>query len=119
MSLKTTNKEIIREVPWGMLVWQCETGEFAADQDGSLMYVFLDDRNPVRLQRASSALTDAAKSYGFPDGKPVFLSGRRPVSDEELEHQLARADAGLVPDPLDIAAINHEAKAMRMENDRG
>jgi hypothetical protein len=119
MSLKTTNKEIIREVPWGMLVWQCETGEFAADQDGSLMYVFLDDTNPQRLERASSALADAAASYGFPPGKPHFLSGRRPISDEELESQLARADAGLVPDPLDIGAIRQEAKALRFENARG
>lgn len=119
MSLKTTNKEIIKEVPWGMLVWQCESGEFAADQDGSLMYVFLDDRNPKRLEASVKALTEAAKSYGFPPGKPQFLSGRRPISDEELENQLARADAGLIPDPLDIGAIRQEARALRHENARG
>lgn len=119
MELKTTNKQVIREVPWGMLVWQCESGEFAADQDGSLMHVFLDDRNAQRLSRAEAALTEAAKSYGFPEGKPVFLSGRRPISDEELEHQLARADAGLIPDPLDIAAINEEAAALKVHNARG
>jgi hypothetical protein len=116
MSLITTNKEIIREVPWGMLVWQCESGEYAADEEGNLMYVFLDDRNPTRLSRAEAALTDAAKGYGFPAGKPVFLTGRRPITDEELEHQTARAEAGLVPDPLDIAAINEEARHLRLQN---
>ena len=102
-----------------MLVWECESGEFAADQDGSLMYVFLDDRNPKRLEASTKALSEAAKAYGFPPGKAKFLSGRRPISDEELENQLSRADAGLIPDPLDIAAINHEAKALKMQNARG
>lgn len=119
MSLKTTNRQYIKEVPWGMLVWRCESGEFAADHDGNLMYVFLDDSDPKRLAASEKALTDAARAYGFPPGVPQFLSGRRPISDEELENQLARADAGLVPDPFDLGAIRQEERALRHQNERG
>lgn len=115
MSLKTTNRQVIREVPWGMLVWQLPTGEFLTDDEGNFMHVFCSDLNKERLRAAKEALTDAAKHYGFPEGKAIFWGGRRPITDEQLEEQLARANAGLVPDPLDLAAITDEAKALRQE----
>lgn len=97
-----------------MLVWKCgENGEFAADENGDIMHVFLSDTEPKLLAAAKKALTEAAKSYGFPEGQCVFLSGRRPIDDESYEHQLARAEAGLVPDPLDPSAVQERMNTLR------
>lgn len=111
--IKTTNKEFIPEVPWGMVVWQTQSGEFIA-QDGNFMHVFIADvRNKEVLRAAVKALRDAARDFGEEDGKPVFWGGRRPIDDEQLAEQLRRAEKGLIPDPLDIGAINDEMKAIK------
>ncbi len=110
--MKTTNRQVVKEVPWGVYVWQCPDGEFLADDSGNFMLVFCEEGN----RQAIKAITDAARFYGFPEGKPVYWSGRRPISDEEYEHQLSRAAAGLVPDPLDIGAIKDEERALRQQN---
>jgi hypothetical protein len=109
---------VIQEVPYGMLVWECPDGEILGDGDGNIMHVFCSNQDPALYQAAVRALTEAARSYGYPEGKAVFWAGRRPISDEELEHQLARAEAGLVPDPLDIAAIRDEERALKQQNGR-
>ena len=116
MTLKTTNRQVIQEVPWGMLVWRTKDGEFIVDDDGNFMHVFCTNQDPALLGAAKKALRDAARFYGEEDGTPVFWAGRRPIDDAELASQLARADAGLVPDPLDIAAIRDEAKALNIQN---
>lgn len=97
-----------------MLVWQTtETKEFAADEDGNIMHVFLANTEPKMLEAAKQALSEAARGYGFPEGRCVFLSGRRPIDDEQLESQLARANAGLVPDPLDPSAVRERMNTLR------
>ncbi len=110
--MKTTNREVIKEVSWGVYVWQCPDGEFLADDDGNFMLVVCEEGN----RRSIAALADAAKHYGYPEGKAVYWSGRRPISDEEYESQVARAAAGLVPDPFDIAAIRDEERALKQQN---
>lgn len=97
-----------------MWVWQCSDGEFAGDDAGNFMHVFVwDIRNEEVNEAAKKALSQAARSFGFGDGKPVFWQGKRPIDDEQLEIQLARAEAGLTPDPFDIAAIREEEEMMR------
>lgn len=117
MSLKTTNRQVIQEVPWGMLVWQTPDGEFLGDADGNFMHVFCTNTDAKSYAAALKALKQAAAHYGHPEGKAVFWAGKRPITDEELEQQLAREAAGLVPDPLDIAAIRDEEAALRQQND--
>lgn len=99
-----------------MLVWQLESGEFAGDDDGNFMHVFCTNQDEKNMRAAEAALREAARVYGVGDGKPVFWAGKRPIDDEELQHQLDRAKAGLIPDPLDIAAIREEEKLMRHGN---
>jgi hypothetical protein len=110
MGLKTTNKEMIEDVPWGMYVWELPSGEILGDGDGNVMNVFVWER--AHRPAARRALAEAAKAYGFPEGTPVWWSGVRQIDDEELEHQIDRAKKGLVPDPLDIAAINEDARGL-------
>jgi hypothetical protein len=114
MSLTTKNKRFVKEVPWGVYVWQTPDGEFLGDGDGNFMLVFCEEND----QNAIKAITDAARHYGYPEGKAVYWSGKRPISEEEYESQLAREKAGLVPDPLDIGAIRDEERALRQQNGR-
>lgn len=94
-------------IPYGCYVWRCPDGEFLGDGDGNLMLIFgmRNDRTKVK------AIAEAASHYGFEEGDPVFLAGRRPVTDEEYQEQLQRQALGLTPDPYDLAAIRDELKA--------
>lgn len=107
MKLTTTNKQFVDEYSFGIYVWELSDGSVLGDGDGHIMNVF-GTRND---RRAINAITQAAKSYGFPDGKPVFWQGKRPITDEEYEEQRMREKFGLVPDPLDYGAINDEIRA--------
>lgn len=95
-----------------MYVWQTPDGEYLGDDEGRFMHVFCEEGN----RAAINALADAAKYYGAPEGRAIYWSGKRPISDEEYEHQIQRQAAGLVPDPLDIGAIKDEMEGL--ENER-
>lgn len=110
MSLKTTGRNVVEEVPYGMYVWRCADGEIAGDGDGNIMNVFCMKGDKAAIK----AITNAAHYYGFGEGGQVeWWSGKRPISDEQYEEQLARQEAGLVPDPLDYGAIRDEERALR------
>lgn len=109
MTLKTTGKRIVEEHSWGMYVWELPNGEVLGDEDKNIMNVFCTKGD----RRAIQALTDAAKSYGFKEGTPVWWPGKRRITDEELAEQEMRERLGLVPDPLDIGAIRDEMRAKR------
>lgn len=104
MSFKNVGKQLIEEVSYGMYVWVTERdGEewVVQDDDANVMNVFAikNDREAIR------AITEAARYYGFPEGRAVFWSGRRRIDDEELEYQKARQRFGLEPDPLNVPAM--------------
>lgn len=104
MKLTTVNRQQVEEVPYGMYVWEIEEdGEkkVLGDDDGNVLNVFCMKGN----REAIKALADAARYYGFPDGKAIWWSGKRRVTDEELHEQEMREQLGLVPDPLDYGAI--------------
>lgn len=109
MKLTTTNKQLVEEVSYGMYVWQLPDGTVLADNDDNVMNVFCMKGD----RRAQAALADAARHYGFAEGEPLWWSGKRRVTDEELEEQRMREKFGLVPDPLDIGALRDEARAAR------
>ena len=98
---KLKNISAVEEVTYGIYVWELPTGEVLGDETG-ILNVFCLNKNDFR---AIKALGDAARHYGFPEGKPVWWSGHRPVTDEEYEQQRQRAAQGLIADPLDYAAI--------------
>lgn len=109
---KRTGRRFVEEVPYGMYVWEIEEdGEtkILGDGDGNIMNVFCMKGD----RKALDAITQAARHYGYPDGKAVWWSGKRPISDEEYEEQLARERMGLTPDPFDYAAIKDEERALR------
>ena len=112
LQLKTTNRQQVEEVPYGMYVWQTPDGEVLGDEDGNIMNVFCMKGD----RRAIAALADAARHYGFPEGKPVWWTGKRRITDEELEEQQMREKLGLTPDPLDYGAIKDEMRARNLHD---
>lgn len=97
----------------GVYVWYTEDGRRVEDDEGNVMNI------PARRgdMHAVNKLGQAAKYYGVPGGKAVFLPGRRQISDAEFEDQKARLDAGLTPDPLDYRAIEDELRIAQTRND--
>lgn len=109
---RTTNRQFVDDVPYGMYVWEIEEdGEkkILGDNDGNIMNVFCMKGD----RKALAAIADAAKHYGFPEGRAVWWGGKRPITDEEYEEQLMRERLGLIPDPLDYGAIKDEERAKR------
>lgn len=110
MQLKTTNKEVVEEVPYGMYVWKCADGEYAGDSDGNIMNVFCLKSNYA----ARNALIQAAKHYGVYDGGSIeWWPGRRRITDEELAEQEMRAASGMVADPYDLPSLIDADRARR------
>lgn len=107
--IRTTNRQLVEEVPYGMYVWETPDGEVLGDGDGNVMNVFCMKGD----RKAIAALANAARHYGFAEGKAVWWSGKRRISDEELEEQQMREKLGLVADPLDAGAIRDEMRAKK------
>lgn len=110
--LKTVGRDVVEEVPYGMYVWQNPDGDIFSDDDGNVMNVFCMKGD----RRAIAALVEAARHYGAGEGKPVWWSGKRRVTDEELEEQQQRERWGLTPDPLDLGALR-DAELARTRRD--
>lgn len=107
MELNTRKKPVvIDELPFGVYVWQMPDGRWVGDEDGNFLNIAAMKGDKKRLAQ----LADAARAHGIEEGMPFFLSGHRQVDDEEYESQRQRMQWGLIPDPLDIAAINDEIK---------
>lgn len=91
----------VEETEFGIYVWEMPDGAWvAADEDGHFMMITARKGDRKRMAQ----LRDAAKSFGIEEGKPVFLSGVRPVTDEQYEEQRQRMLFGLNPDPEDSFA---------------
>ncbi len=104
--MRTPKIRTVEETNIGMYVWEMPDGRWVGDDEGHFMY--------IRGRRGDLAmigkLADAARSYGITEGRAVFLSGHRPVSDEEYEEQRQRMMFGLNPDPKDYYAQLDELK---------
>jgi hypothetical protein len=108
MSLKTTNREYIDEVEYGVYVWFVGN-KVLKDEDDNFLNIpaMRGDRKRIAL------LAEAVRSYGIDGGRPVFLSGNRQVTDEEYEEQQQRMLLGLTPDPMDVPAIVSDRRARK------
>jgi hypothetical protein len=99
----------IEEVNYGLYVWQMPDESVVMDEAGNYLCI-PSIRGDIRQIKK---LKDAAKHYGLEEGKPLFFSGHRTVTQEELEEQKARADMGMVPDTQDMPAMMEYVKEVR------
>jgi len=94
----------VEEVNYGTYLWEMPNGSLVADEEGNYMciYAIKGDINKIK------ELKDFAKSHGIEEGKPIWFSGHRPVSQEEYENQKQRMEWGLVADEWDIPALKED-----------
>jgi hypothetical protein len=88
----------VRETDDGLYVWKLPDGKLLGDADGNYMCV----EGRIGDIRLMNAMAKAARSYGFPEGKAVFLPGRRKLSKSEWEDHMERMLDGKIPDPYDL-----------------
>lgn len=99
--MKKPTLQPVEETQFGIYVWEMPDGSWvAADNDGHYMMITSKRGDRKRIAQ----LRDAARAHGIYEGHPVFLSGKRPVTDEEYEEQRQRMLFGLNPDPEDSYA---------------
>lgn len=111
---KKTRISTVEESTYGTYVWETDDKRWLADDEGRFLCVQSEKFDRVKID----ALTKAARGYmedmGVEfNGRALFLSGHRPVSDEQYEEQQARQAAGLTPDPFDVGAMQDDLKEMK------
>jgi len=99
----------VEEVNYGVYVWQMPDKSIVRDEDGNTLSIPSMRGDIRQIQK----LKNAARREGLTEGRPLFFSGHRQVTEEELEEQKARAELGLVPDPQDLPAMMEYVKEMR------
>ena len=103
-------RTVVEETDYGLYVWEVD-GKWVGDDDGHYLCIASKkyDINKIKeLERVVRGfMRDLDEVFR---GRPVFLAGRRAVSDEEYEEQQLRARAGLIPDKYDVGAMQEELK---------
>jgi hypothetical protein len=85
----------------GIYVWQLPSGKYFTDGEGNALSIESMINDTAKIKE----LTEAAAYYGQPDGKPVFFSNVRKISDEEYSEQQDRMANGLIPSANDLGAL--------------
>lgn len=96
----------VEETDIGLYVWEMPDGRWVGDDEGNFMNIKAKKGDIRRI----SQLADAARAHGINEGRAVFLSGKRRVTDEQYEEQRQRLMFGLTPDPEDNFAQLDELK---------
>ena len=109
--MKNAKARFVSETNLGIYVWQLPDGEFVAQG----LDVLSIEANRGDIQ-AMAAIQKAAKYYGYSEGTPVFVEGRRKITDDEFDMQLQRMRAGLTPDPQDVGNYQDEMRRLRNGN---
>lgn len=108
-----SNPRPVEEHDHGIYVWYTADGRRVEDENGNVMNI------PARRGdlHAINKIQEAAKYFGVPDGRAVFLGGRRRISQSEWEDQQDRMRAGLIPDPYDYKALEDALDINGTRND--
>lgn len=85
----------------GIYVWQLPSGKYFTDGEGNALSIESMINDTAKIKE----LTEAAAYYGQPEGKPVFFSNVRKISDEEYSEQQDRMAQGFIPSANDLGAL--------------
>ena len=95
---------------YGLFVWQMDhNGKAFGDGRGNVMNI---PGNRYDLEKMSK-ITQAAKYYGAPAGKAIFMPGVRRVTEMEYSEQVSRMKEGYIPSETDIGAWMDAAKGIK------
>lgn len=108
--MKNVRRRIIEETDLGLYGWMID-GKLVGDDEGNYLTAPAQKGDVRVINALRNAVYGYLKDLGLePQGQPVFLAGRRQITDEEFEEQIARQKWGLIPDPLDVPAMKEEIK---------
>jgi len=99
----------VEEVNYGLYLWQMPDESLVMDEYGAYLSIPSIRGDVRQIQK----IKEAARKLDLEEGKPIFFSGHRQVTEEELKEQKARAEMGLVPDPQDLPAMMEYARDAR------
>lgn len=102
--MKSPRMQVVEEVSYGLYLWQMPDGSLVCDENRNYLNVAAIKGDIRRI----NALKQAAKELGIEEGKPLWFSGHRRVTDEEYQDQKQRLEWGLIPDELDVPAIKED-----------
>lgn len=97
MNEKSKVREI-QETNLGVYIWRMNDGSWLIDGDGNFLSITAFQGDLTAIAKISAA----ARNIGYSEGQAIFAPGRRKISDSEFEEQMARQEAGLIPDIYDI-----------------
>lgn len=98
---------------FGTYVWMKPNGRPFTDGQGNALSIegMRDDKVKIK------ELADAAKYWGQPEGRAVFFSNMRKISDEEHSEQVDRMKQGLIPSLNDLGAVIAAKKTIQTYGD--
>lgn len=94
----------IQETNLGIYIWRMNNGSWLIDNDGNFLSITSFQGDLTAIAKISAA----ARNIGYGDGQAIFAPGRRKISDSEFEEQMARQEAGLIPDVYDIGVYKED-----------
>ena len=110
MDAKTKMSVVENQSNWGVYVWKLPDGNILGDTNKNIMNIPATRHDLAAI----SAITQAARHYGFPEGEAYFMGGQRRVTDEEYSEQVDRMKQGYIPSETDIGAWADAAKGLRV-----
>jgi hypothetical protein len=99
----------VEEVNWGLYMWQMPDDSLIMDDEGGYLSIPSLKGDIRQIKK----LKQAAKHFGVDEGKPIFFSGHRQVTEEELQEQKQRGELGMIPDTQDLPAMMEYVKEVR------
>jgi hypothetical protein len=107
--MKRTRITEVEETDYGLYLWEMPDGSLVADDQKNFLNIPAKKNDGEKIK----LLVDTVKSFGIHEGRAVFWSGHRRVTDEEFEYQKQRMEWGLIPDELDYGAARDELMSMQ------
>lgn len=96
-----------------LCLWEMPDGRYVGNSDGEFMCAESFHMNdPVIEQK----MRDAAVAYGYPEGNPVWMPGRK-VSAMESDDQMERLLNGKIPDEREEELIAIEEEWVRKQSE--
>jgi hypothetical protein len=99
--------KVVDEADYGVYLWQMPNGQYVGDDQQNFLSVSAMKGDIQKI----AALRRAVAEFDIHVGEPVFLAGRRKITDEEYEEQKERMKEGLIADPYDFGAIRDQLRA--------
>jgi hypothetical protein len=100
---------------YGTYVWHKPNGKAFTDGDGNALSIesMRDDQSRI------AELQSAARYWGQAEGKAIFYSNMRKISEEEHSEQVDRMKSGLIPNMNDLGAVIAAKQTLNQWGDEG